>query len=80
MAKTFKPFLPQDFSIIPFNAHKQYNFNSIVVFPTNLYGPYDNFDDNSSHVIPALIKKIALGFHNLKNLLIKKSTSIGKYL
>ena len=28
MAKTFKPFLPQDFSIIPFNAHKQYNFTS----------------------------------------------------
>ena len=39
---------------------KQYNFNSIVIFPTNLYGPYDNFDDSSSHVIPALIKKITL--------------------
>ena len=38
--------------------HQQYNFNSIVVFPTNLYGPNDNFDENSSHVIPALIKKI----------------------
>lgn len=37
---------------------KQYQFNSVVVFPTNLYGPNDNFDDNSSHVIPAIIKKI----------------------
>jgi len=37
---------------------QQYNFNSIVVFPTNLYGPNDNFDEKSSHVIPALIKKI----------------------
>ena len=38
--------------------YQQYNFNSIVVFPTNLYGPNDNFEENSSHVIPALIKKI----------------------
>jgi len=38
--------------------HQQYNFNSIVVFPTNLYGPRDNFDPKSSHVIPALILKI----------------------
>lgn len=37
---------------------KQYNFNSIVIFPTNLYGPNDNFDNDTSHVIPALIKKI----------------------
>ncbi len=37
---------------------QQYNFKSIVVFPTNLYGPRDNFDPTSSHVIPALIKKI----------------------
>jgi GDP-L-fucose synthase len=37
---------------------KQYNFNSVIVFPTNLYGPNDNFDDNTSHVIPAIIKKI----------------------
>ena len=37
---------------------QQYHFNSIVVFPTNLYGPEDNFDEGSSHVIPALIKKI----------------------
>ena len=37
---------------------KQYDFNSIVVFPTNLYGPRDNFEPASSHVIPALILKI----------------------
>lgn len=37
---------------------QQYGFQSIVVIPTNLYGSHDNFDENSSHVIPALIKKI----------------------
>lgn len=37
---------------------QQYNFNSIVVFPTNLYGPKDNFNPDSSHVIPAIILKI----------------------
>ena len=37
---------------------QQYDFKSVVVFPTNLYGPKDNFDESSSHVIPALIKKI----------------------
>ena len=35
----------------------QYNFNSIFLLPVNLYGPGDNFNPNSSHVIPALIKK-----------------------
>jgi GDP-L-fucose synthase len=37
---------------------EQYGFNSIYLLPTNLYGPGDNFEPNSSHVIPALIKKI----------------------
>ena len=37
---------------------QQYNFKSIVVIPTNLYGPNDNFEPSSSHVIPALILKI----------------------
>jgi len=37
--------------------HKQYGFNAISVMPTNLYGPNDNFDHNSSHVLPALISK-----------------------
>jgi GDP-L-fucose synthase len=35
----------------------QYGFNSIYVLPTNLYGPGDNFDPATSHVIPALIRK-----------------------
>lgn len=37
---------------------QQYGFHAITVFPTNLYGPNDNFDEISSHVIPAIIKKI----------------------
>ena len=37
---------------------QQYNFNAITLFPVNLYGPGDNFDLNSSHVIPALIRKV----------------------
>jgi GDP-L-fucose synthase len=36
---------------------QQYGFNSIVLFPVNLYGPRDNFDPENSHVIPALIRK-----------------------
>jgi len=36
---------------------EQYGFNSIFLLPVNLYGPGDNFDPGSSHVIPALIKK-----------------------
>jgi GDP-L-fucose synthase len=35
----------------------EYGFNSIYLLPVNLYGPGDNFDPASSHVIPALIKK-----------------------
>jgi len=36
---------------------QQYGFNAIFLLPVNLYGPGDNFDQKSSHVIPALIKK-----------------------
>jgi len=36
---------------------QQYGFNSIFVLPVNLYGPGDNFNPRSSHVIPALIKR-----------------------
>lgn len=36
---------------------EQYGFNSIYLLPVNLYGPGDNFNPQSSHVIPALIKK-----------------------
>lgn len=43
---------------------KQYGFNSIVLFPVNMYGPGDNFDLETSHVIPALIRKC---FQAIKN-------------
>lgn len=36
---------------------QQYGYNSIFLLPVNLYGPRDNFNPSSSHVIPALIKK-----------------------
>ncbi len=38
---------------------QQYGFNAITLFLVNLYGPRDNFNPKSSHVIPALIKKVA---------------------
>lgn len=41
---------------------EQYGFNSVVVYPVNLYGPRDNFDLHSSHVIPAMLRK----FHEAK--------------
>lgn len=41
---------------------KQYNRNYVSLMPTNLYGPYDNFDLKSSHVLPAMIRK----FHDAK--------------
>jgi GDP-L-fucose synthase len=37
---------------------QQYGFNGIYLLPVNLYGPRDNFDPHSSHVIPALIRKM----------------------
>jgi GDP-L-fucose synthase len=36
---------------------QQYGFNAIYLLPVNLYGPRDNFDAETSHVIPALIRK-----------------------
>ncbi len=38
---------------------QEYGFNAIHLLPVNLYGPGDNFDPKSSHVVPALIKKVA---------------------
>ena len=38
---------------------KQYGFNAISLMPTNLYGPNDNFDRETSHVLPALIGKFS---------------------
>ena len=44
--------------LVQLQAYRQeYGFNGIYLLPVNLYGPRDNFKPNSSHVIPALIKK-----------------------
>jgi GDP-L-fucose synthase len=43
---------------------EEYGFNSIFLLPVNLYGPGDNFDPASSHVIPALIKKCVDAINN----------------
>ena len=43
------------------NYNLQYGTNFISVMPTNLYGPNDNFNLETSHVLPALIRKIHLG-------------------
>jgi len=43
---------------------QQYGFNAIFLLPVNLYGPGDNFDPRSSHVIPALIKKCVDAIRN----------------
>ena len=51
--------LSKKMQIVQSIAYKQqYDFNSITVFVTNLFGPNDNFDNESSHVIPSIIKKI----------------------
>jgi GDP-L-fucose synthase len=43
-------------------ARKEYGLDYISLMPTNLYGPYDNFDLQTSHVLPAMIRK----FHDAK--------------
>ncbi len=44
--------------LVQSQAYRQeYGFNSIYLLPVNLYGPHDNFDPESSHVIPALVRK-----------------------
>lgn len=50
---------------------EQHGFNSISLMPTNLYGPNDNFDPETSHVIPAMINKFYVGkkhseYYNIK--------------
>jgi len=37
---------------------RQYGFNAIAALPTNLYGPGDNFNLQTSHVLPALLRKV----------------------
>ena len=49
--------------------NKQYGFDAICLMPTNLYGTGDNYDPESSHVLPALIKK----FCDAKKIMIMKS-------
>lgn len=50
--------LAKKMMLVQSQAYRQeYGFNSIYLLPVNLYGPGDNFDPASSHVIPALIKK-----------------------
>ena len=62
--------LSKKMMLVQSQAYKQqFDFNSIVLFPTNLYGPLDDFNPENSHVIPGLISKI----HSAK---ISKSDSI----
>lgn len=57
--KTNAPYgLAKKMLLVQSQAYRQqYGFNSIFLMPVNLYGPGDNFDPKSSHVIPASIKK-----------------------
>ena len=55
------------------SLRKQYGVNYISLMPTNLYGPNDNYNINSSHVLPALISK----FHNAKQKNISEVTLWG---
>ncbi len=58
--KTNAPYgLAKKMMLVQSQAYRsQYGFNSIFLLPVNLYGPGDNFDPKSSHVIPALIKRM----------------------
>jgi GDP-L-fucose synthase len=50
--------LAKAMSVVLAQAYRmQHGFNAIVLVPGNMYGPFDDFDPNSSHVIPALIRK-----------------------
>ena len=50
---------------------QQYGFNAISLMPTNLYVPNDNFDHNSSHVLPALISKFHGSLEKSKHWIVK---------
>jgi len=43
---------------------EQYGFNSSILLPANLYGPYDNFHLRNSHVVPALVRKLVEAVEN----------------
>ena len=47
--------------------HQEHGFNGLNLIPVNMYGPNDNFDTNSSHVIPALILKFYNAMKNIKH-------------
>ena len=49
---------------------KQYGFNAISLMPTNLYGPNDNFDINSGHVLPSFIAKFHGGLSHSEHYII----------
>jgi GDP-L-fucose synthase len=52
---------------------KQYGKDFVSLMPTNLYGPYDNFDLKTSHVLPAMIRK----FHEAKQSRVNSETPLG---
>ena len=52
--------LAKKMALVQSQAYRdEYNFSSIYLLPVNLYGPRDNFDLRTSHVIPAIIRKVA---------------------
>lgn len=54
----------RDLMIMCEGAYRQHGINAIHLIPTNLYGKYDNFNEDTSHVIPAIIKKIKHAIDN----------------
>jgi GDP-L-fucose synthase len=57
--------LAKKMSLVQSQAYRQqYGYNSIFLLPVNLYGPRDNFNPESSHVIPALIRKFTEAVQN----------------
>lgn len=60
--------LAKKMQIVQSLAYKQqYNFNSISIFVTNLYGPYDNIDENTAHVVSSIVSKIWNAKNNDQN-------------
>jgi GDP-L-fucose synthase len=66
--KTNAPYgLAKKMMLVQLQAYRQqYGFNGIYLLPVNLYGPSDNFDPKTSHVIPALIRKCHEAIKNNK--------------
>jgi len=64
--ETYAPYgLAKKMLLVQSQAYRQqYGFNAIYLLPVNLYGPGDNFDVESSHVIPALIRKFTEAVRN----------------